>query len=965
MSFVDSICIKFLNPTLIIYGKGNQLFLIQNNETKKVEKLKLTRDKIHRISYLQTDDNTFLIACVAAREIFITKIKNSSFQRDFQIKRKFSDWIMNIQYLRDETIAIITAHNMALLLKVNENQLIIEEKLICEDNSTLYCSIIHGNNWNDLIFFSGTALGRLIIWKCTRDNDTKIIYQNSLHNGVIFCIDYNENYIVTGSDDRSIKVFKTNEDLSELYEQKQLFGHTSRVFVGRVIRYKNQIKFISTGEDANLCLWTEDGSLQIKKNVGASGCIWNLDYEETTKTIITSSATGKLNKFELDKIFFKEYNNEEITTFDNVQPIKIVYLNNVVLCLLDSNMQIFTKFENEWRFVNKLFHKIVAMDSYENRLFLIAKNSITTFDFCDKSNKLNFKSDINIKAKCSIANEKKFYFRAIHILNRYEVFISDMHGHCFVVDVENEKLLNLFQIPNASNNEKWTTAATKFNESFFIVGDRGGSLLLYKNRDDLTTFHQPIFKISKLHCQFGFNVIKILKNNFFSTAGIGGMIKTLFFNEKLETIEVYQTEKTPINSVQKIIEYNGVEYMLGFNDNYFVMTKRNEIIYEHRCGGKHRHWDVTFLNKDDCKMRFTYTHKKHISSVEFYADDFVFNTFTGNNDDAFWHLKGCNAIKMIDDAMILISCGEDTFLKLTQMKIMEDGDISFRSIANINSHISSIKALTTFTKDNDLFIISVGGRAQLILTRVIKKKYVQEKINFMLTDYLLNGTRNEREKDKILTFDPETRFTCVHFDEKTNNVFIGCSDGYIRIFKIIDEFTSLKLIIESFYGRCILKLTSINGFLVSMATDGIVCFWSFDETQNSMIIVNKIQHNQNGINCFDAYTSGNSYKIATAGDDCGICVTAFEIINDCLKFYKTIRSYDVHIAQVTGVKFLSHNQILSVGIDQMVCKLKIDNDKIEIIDEKFTCISDVKGFALFRENFILIHGAGLEKLDYF
>lgn len=98
--------------------------------------------------------------------------------------------------LNDGSIAIMTAHSIsALLTLVNDEKLVIKEKLRCSDNSTLYCSFIHGSSWDALTFFGGTALGELLIWKKV-DNIAQIIHRQFLHNGVIFCIDFNGDYLV-------------------------------------------------------------------------------------------------------------------------------------------------------------------------------------------------------------------------------------------------------------------------------------------------------------------------------------------------------------------------------------------------------------------------------------------------------------------------------------------------------------------------------------------------------------------------------------------------------------------------------------------------------------------------------------------------------------------------------------------------------------------------------------------------
>lgn len=94
------------------------------------------------------------VACAAGKEILVTKIKNNQFQGGFITK--FNDWISSIKILSNGSIAAVTSHNFAILLEHTEDEkLVIKEKLRCDDNSTLYCSHIHGDSWDDLTFFAG------------------------------------------------------------------------------------------------------------------------------------------------------------------------------------------------------------------------------------------------------------------------------------------------------------------------------------------------------------------------------------------------------------------------------------------------------------------------------------------------------------------------------------------------------------------------------------------------------------------------------------------------------------------------------------------------------------------------------------------------------------------------------------------------------------------------------------------
>lgn len=97
--------------------------------------------------------------------------------------------------MNNGNVAILTAHGFLGLVEIVENsQARILRKLQCGENSTLYCSLIYGDSWESLTIFGGTALGELVIW---RADDGRILNRQFLHNGVIFCIDYDGVHLVS------------------------------------------------------------------------------------------------------------------------------------------------------------------------------------------------------------------------------------------------------------------------------------------------------------------------------------------------------------------------------------------------------------------------------------------------------------------------------------------------------------------------------------------------------------------------------------------------------------------------------------------------------------------------------------------------------------------------------------------------------------------------------------------------
>lgn len=323
-----------------------------------------------------------------------------------------------------------------------------------------------------------------------------------------------------------------------------------------------------------------------------------------------------------------------------------------------------------------------------------------------------------------------------------------------------------------------------------------------------------------------------------------------------------------------------------------------------------------------------------------------------------WHTKDCNVIVRYDKNL-LVSGGEDTLIKLTRINII-NGEPCFEEIATVNSHVSSVKTIAVFQDDEDLLIFSAGGRAQIVVTRLIKLAHVKEEINLILT----------KGKSKESTFDAETRITSIFYESELRNLFVACSDGYFRIFNFsqMDENGfGLNIIAEQFYGKCILKIAVVERFILTMGTDGFVCFWELDGLSNNLRLIDKLKHNKSGINCFDIYNCGGcTYMIGTSGDDSGVFVTEFTIEGSKVFFRETVFNNEIHIAQVTGLKFMSRTVFCTTSIDQTVARLEVLNSKaIKIVGKKFTCVSDVKGFlCLDDDEHIVVYGAGLEVVKF-
>lgn len=184
---------------MILHVVGNKLEHKQPSKQHICEVL--LRDKIHQISYIHRghgQKNQIVCSAAAGRFLLFTKIIGTTFTNSFVVQ--MTDWISSIKVMDDGSVVIMTCHSFAVLLEVTRGRAVIKAKLQCEENSTLYCSHIHGQSWEELLFFNGSALGELIVWKKQgkrAERRSQIIYQNFLHNGVILSIDYNGSYLVS------------------------------------------------------------------------------------------------------------------------------------------------------------------------------------------------------------------------------------------------------------------------------------------------------------------------------------------------------------------------------------------------------------------------------------------------------------------------------------------------------------------------------------------------------------------------------------------------------------------------------------------------------------------------------------------------------------------------------------------------------------------------------------------------
>lgn len=707
-----------------------------------------------------------------------------------------------------------------------------------------------------------------------------------------------------------------------------------------------------------MCIWTNSGDLLFKKRLHFGAVIWGLDYHKETKTVFTSSSNGNIRKICIKNILNRNYGIiKPIQLEPNLILTKVKFLKTGrLVALTNQNQLVYQDLMKKWKIVEQIGteYKSSFLEVFDNFIVIGGYQNVTVLEYRENLDEIFINHSIN--------DESKNMFRSCHFLNELQFLLSDDRGNLFLTNFTDFEIMEKFELPQKSK-ERWTTCALKYSD-YILISDRCGNLFLFKK-------FQLKFTLKHVHGNLGITNLKFLEENeffvYFLSTGHDGTLKTIELRKLDSNLSIIFTRNVGVNWIEKIYFLNdGMEQIIvGFNDSHFIAwEKHQDVIFQVECGGGHRYWDLLI---DDEKFIFVFIRNKILNEVVFTRN---YNSSNSSIDIPVndWHIKSCNELisLTVKNINYTISGGEDNTLKICEVQ-----NDRIKEIENL-THISNIRTVCMEKlNENEVIIFSAGGRSQLMVTKL---NFHNETIKLKeLLNYMLKSSDSERKKLGIsqkIDFDPETRFMCLStikiFEENSYKILIGCSDGYLREFLVkINENDSMEIVLKNtvFYGKCILKIHSfkINDqeILITMATDGLVVFWNLN---NLKLPIHKLKHHDSGINCYDFIKSDSNYYIVTGGDDQQIVLTKFsfnEFYNVCVT--STERNSNLHTAQVTGVKFLNQQFLLSTGVDQMIFKIDFLNNFF-MVKSWFSCVADVKGIELLSNGQFLVYGCGVQMI---
>ncbi|KAJ3342470.1 hypothetical protein HDU93_002229 [Gonapodya sp. JEL0774] len=201
----------------------------------------------------------------------------------------FPDWILEVKWVPDDNLAVLTAHNLLHLFSPATGQII--KSVQCPERSLSYAGAMWGQSFGNLIVASGTVMAGVVVWTPEADNGTAngnetlesveqeppvpdgvdtqpdsrsahtigsvpkgsllrpwnsaqhlshavgtVVTRCEGHDGAVFSVSFDSSgrYLITAGDDRTVRTWDlatSTESIRNITEPSTTsFGHISRVW---------------------------------------------------------------------------------------------------------------------------------------------------------------------------------------------------------------------------------------------------------------------------------------------------------------------------------------------------------------------------------------------------------------------------------------------------------------------------------------------------------------------------------------------------------------------------------------------------------------------------------------------------------------------------------------------------------------------------------------------------------------
>ncbi|XP_069695221.1 tRNA (34-2'-O)-methyltransferase regulator WDR6 [Periplaneta americana] len=999
----DVTAVKFVREW-ILAGIGGTIQIFEIKSGKLVTKEEIFEEQsIHHIFIAQNRN----LAVVGGKRIQLCEIEDGD---SFKISRRVAwcadDWIQYLTWLECGNVVTVTAHNKISLWNGQTGQKL--KNIHCQINCILYCALLDGSSWDEMIVFAGTVFQQVLVWAPASVQTEKevcpVLHTLEGHDGVIFSVSYDSSLqlICTSSDDRSVRLWTVHMPQTEgssrvsRWRDAQvrllhtLYGHTARVW--RNVIVNNAV--ISVGEDSRLCIWGIDGSLQKSWKTHQNGSVWSIDYNKENNLIVTGGGDGGISLWPFyikdpapkSLAFHADMFAEDCGKYQNF-PRKIGLTNaGNIIAVTDSGCLLYCTMLDDGQGEWKLVFQDERLASYcllemSPCMHYVALASIQgfIFVFVEESSTQGPGLIMTVEEKAVLGRVFSVHWLTSEILLTCgHNGLLEMWKLCHTRQLEK---MNAYELPKG--RERWISAAS-LRGNFLVCGDRNGSIHLFKV--DGIGLQSPLQTFSKIHGRMGVSSLVWHENRLLST-GRDGTLRQFLLSEEESLLEHLSADKLSMDWPAVTVPSPSGLLVLGFKSvNFWIWSHaERRTLMTIPCGGGHRSWDSSLKGTS---FTFIYLKDKKVHHVTFMLDHLVKPVILRG-----FHSKLINCMCYVPGSHhVLVSASEDTTVRVTTLShsnVMQSHTVH-------QSHISSVRVVSCCTLPDYVLMFSAGGRAQLKVWKLcvqVKDGKTHHITCQELQSHMIRGSTKGNKKpwqSQERPTDPETRYMdlcAAVVDQSSETVLLaaGCSDGFLRLFVFCASLNEFRLAGTSFFHkRCILKVSHIEtecqGLLfLTMATNGRVAFWDLrkcvEEVCDDLQPFSCFKVHQSGINSYDwRMLRSDVFLLATGGDDSALVLSVFQIVQKDTFRAQLIMQWRndlAHLSQITGLRLVD-NMLVSTSIDQRIkvwkwsCHLEDSSLSAYTGAEYCSIVPDIQGLLTWKSSSSItacVYGKGMEIVD--
>ncbi|KAI5956918.1 WDR6 [Candida jiufengensis] len=951
------------NYIFVGYGPILHVYKLINDNIQLIyQKQIFKRNKIHNI-FINNIAQKIIIS--GAKSYTVLDFTSLDTLQDSEIVERFiNEWIITSCILNDGTVLLLNAYNVIYQITSSSTT-----KIHCGEKSILYSGSINVLNNGEIYIASGTVMNGVIIWNY---NTKEIKYRLKDHEGSIFGvkIDHLGKYIISCSDDRSIKLynFETGEILSTGW------GHGSRIWNLEFLTTTNKVKIMSIGEDCTLRLWTYTNQNLLRCDKVIENChrgkhIWSGDAQddeslvENLKICCTGGADGRVRIHDLDKSNqvttkltiqdFAEHLNLSFNLkkdtirdyFDLIHLGKLICLtSNGYIIEYDYNTQIYKNlghYEFDYGIVNG-FNDI-------NTVLIVDKNGrILVLSYTEENIETNWieNEDVKISNIHTVNGDNKYYI-LLEPSNPNLPFILKE----FKFQQNKLVLQNIKNIARPNSNFQLTSLTIDVQNQWIILASKKISIQIVDLNDLSIKFFQrkiapgdTISKVSIISSQQDILNLLVLSRD-------GTYLITKIYKNSQNTsfeFEILLENKLTRGIIEGGFFHNKDLILYGFKSSYFFVwneTKQIEIMNE-ICGGNgHRHFKFYLTSFNSYKFDYMFQKDLYLCS---YTGRFITQNFgilhNGTHGREIRDLS-ISTQQFNDGSKLLVTTSEDSTIGLN--KILYTGEII--NLWSMNNHISGMQKVKFL---NHNYVLSSAGNEEFLIWKL---SYFEN----MPTLKEINRLDTDKEVPDLRIMD----FAGVEYDEYIFLITVY-SNSTIKFWNFNKSTEVFELVNKFNYSTyCILncEIFELGGikYLIISATDGNIIIWNINYPTNIKLELKQKLH-QSGIKAICLAQIRENFYLITGGDDNALTLNQLTTNNSSLSLIPIAKEVNAASATITSISHFDRFVVV-VGVDQIVRLWSIE-PTLKCLAARHTTVADVgccDVTTINDENLLVIGGAGL------